>query len=359
MHDVSTLKFDNPATGNVTITIFNITGKKITSFSSTIDKGVHSFILSDFPAGSYIYNINTQSNTISGTFNSINNNLSSPSIKLNSETDNISNKFNSSINKSNKAIVEMNFNIGDALKITGSATGFEDVIIYNSPTSDMIYTFNFSSVFVCGNPITDLRDNIVYNTVLIGNQCWFAENLKYLPSVVGASPGSETIPYYYVYDYNGTSVLNAKSSINYSIYGVLYNWLAATNSCPTGWHLPTNQEWIELELSLGMSLVQTDSTGFRGTNEGSKLAGNHSLWLSGLLVNSPHFNTSSFLALPGGSRHSDGSFYSIGENARFWSGSNTSINTAWRRVLWYDISNIGASNNSNFSHGQSVRCIKD
>lgn len=181
MHDVSTLKFDNPATGNVTITIFNITGKKITSFSSTIDKGVHSFILSDFQAGSYIYNINTQSNTISGTFNSINNNLSSPSIKLNSETDNISNKFNSSINKSNKTIVEMNFNIGDALKITGSATGFEDVIIYNSPTSDKVFTFNFAATgFVCGNPITFIYNGqtVTYGTVLsVNNRCWLDRNL--------------------------------------------------------------------------------------------------------------------------------------------------------------------------------------
>jgi uncharacterized protein (TIGR02145 family) len=347
MHDVSTLKFDNPATGNVTITIFNITGKKITSFSSTIDNGVHSFILSDFPAGSYIYNINTQSNTISGTFNSINNNLSSPSIKLNSETDNILNKFNSSINKSNKAIVEMNYDIGDFLKITGTAAGFEDAIIYNTPNSDKVFTFNFNAIFVCGNTYTDPRDSTVYNTVQIGNQCWFAENLMYLPNVTTVSDSSDIQPLYYVYGYNGTSVAAAKATSNYLNYGVLYNWTAASNSCPTGWHLPSDTEWSYLITYLGGE-----------TSAGNKLKETGTTHWSYSYPNVT--NESGFTGLPGGLKDDNNVFSRIRDIGYWWSSTEQIMtpNTYFFRTLNSNSGHVSRASWYNYI-GMSVRCIKD
>jgi len=70
---------------------------------------------------------------------------------------------------------------------------------------------------------TDLRDGQTYNTVQIGSQCWMKENLKYLPAVVGPGTGSNTVPYYYVYGYNGTDVSAAKTTANFQNYGALYN----------------------------------------------------------------------------------------------------------------------------------------
>ncbi|HLW09227.1 MAG TPA: SUMF1/EgtB/PvdO family nonheme iron enzyme, partial [Fermentimonas sp.] len=102
-----------------------------------------------------------------------------------------------------------------------------------------------------GNGFVDSRDGNVYPTVTIGNQVWMAENLKYLPQVVGPATASETAPYNYVYDYNGTDVEAAKATENYSDYGVLYNWQAATEACPTGWHLPSDDEWRELTDFIG------------------------------------------------------------------------------------------------------------
>ena len=99
----------------------------------------------------------------------------------------------------------------------------------------------------CGENYIDLRDSNIYPTVQIGNQCWMKKNLAYLPSVVGPGTGSATTPYYYVYDYNGTSVSAAKATTNYTTYGVLYNWPAANTACPTGWHLPTDAEFNILE----------------------------------------------------------------------------------------------------------------
>jgi hypothetical protein len=85
-----------------------------------------------------------------------------------------------------------------------------------------------------------------YKTVKIGKQWWMAENLAYLPTVNPPTEGSVTNPYYYVYNYIGTNVAEAKESEIYKTFGVLYNWPAAMNACPKGWHLPSYAEWEQL-----------------------------------------------------------------------------------------------------------------
>ena len=68
-----------------------------------------------------------------------------------------------------------------------------------------------------------------------------------------------------------------------------------------------------------MSQSDADNTGFRGTNEGSKLAGKGSLWVDDDLRQNASFGESGFSALPGGYRYSSGDFYYLGFNASFWS----------------------------------------
>src|SRR5574344_1981957 len=156
-----------------------------------------------------------------------------------------------------------------------------------SSSSNAISSSSSSSIVY--STIKDARDNQTYRIVTIGSQTWMAENLKYLPSVVGPRTGSKTTPHYYVYGYNGTNVTDAKATANYNTYGVLYNWPAAMNGaassttnpsgvqgeCPDGWHLPSDAEWTEL----------TDYPGFT--------------------------------ALPGGGRDGGGTFYDVGSYG-FW-----------------------------------------
>ena len=200
-----------------------------------------------------------------------------------------------------------------------------------------------------GNYFIDPRDGTRYKTVQIGNQIWMAENLKYLPSVSPSNVGSEINPFYYVYGYQGTDILAAKATDNYKTYGVLYNWEAAKASCPKGWHLPSDTEYKILEMYLGMTQAQADATGWRGTDEGSKL--------SNYTLNGN--NSSGFTALMSGYRRTDGSFYHIGSRTHFWSSSASSSSSAWDRGLDASYSTVDRYNGHSKAGGFSVRCLRD
>ena len=111
----------------------------------------------------------------------------------------------------------------------------------------------------------------------------------------------------------------------------------------TDWRVPSDDDWKELEMHLGMSQAQADSTGWRGTNEGTKLKSGGS---------------SGFNALMSGYRYTDGSFYSLGSYAYFWSSSASSSSLAWRRYLVTSYSTVNW-NNGNKAFGFSVRLVRD
>lgn len=191
-----------------------------------------------------------------------------------------------------------------------------------------------------------------YKTIIIAGKEWMAENLAYLPSVSSPSDGSQTAPFYYVYGYSGTDVASAKATANYTNYGVLYNLPAAKVACPPGWHLPTDDEWKQLEIALGMTKAQSDADGWRGTDEGMKMKS-----ISGWNLNGDGTNTSGFSALPAGSRLINGKFGGIGEYCSWWSSSMHNYNY-WRRTLSSYNYNVGRNDDTAVS-GLSVRCVKD
>jgi len=191
-----------------------------------------------------------------------------------------------------------------------------------------------------------------------------AENLAYLPSVVGPATGSMETAYYYVYGYDGTDVEDAKAYLYhdprtepYSTYGVLYNWPAALTACPDGWHLPSDDEWKQLEIYLGMSEEEADETTGRSTDgdEGGKLkeAGT-SHWNT---PNTGATNESGFTALPGGYCPNNGYFFNIGALGYWWS-STSFGSTAWYRSLSSSRSSI-TRDDTYKDHGYSVRCLLD
>ena len=209
---------------------------------------------------------------------------------------------------------------------------------------------------------TDSRDGNHYETVTIGSQVWMAENLAYLPSVVGPETGSEydgyeAYPFYYVYGYDGASVATAKATANYTTYGVLYNWPAAITACPEGWHLPSDDEWKQLEMYLGMTQEEADETnGARGTDEGGKLKESGTdHWM---FPNTGATNESGFTALPGGIRLRNGRIDEIGIYGYWWSSTQIGVNYAWLRFLGHDTSEVYRYDLLK-EHGFSVRSLRD
>jgi uncharacterized protein (TIGR02145 family) len=204
--------------------------------------------------------------------------------------------------------------------------------------------------FTC-NLFIDNRDNKEYKFVRIGNQVWMAENLAYLPGIIYSDP-------YYVYDYRGASVSEAKATKNYATYGVLYcgdlamNYASSSSDnpsgvqgvCPDGWHLPSDAEWKEL-----VDFISSD--GHNGT-EGAALKAING-WNSG----GNGTDNYGFLALPGGYYDWYGDFFSIGESSIWWS---TTYGAYGLRScgLRFD-SNVVNLFDQDYRDGCSVRCVKD
>jgi uncharacterized protein (TIGR02145 family) len=138
---------------------------------------------------------------------------------------------------------------------------------------------------------------------------------------------------------------------NLATYGRLYNWYAVNDSrglCPSGFHVPSDGEWMTLEMALGMTSSQANSTGWRGTDQGTQMK--TSSWRG--------TNSSGFSALPGGFRsYGSGNFSGQGTNGYWWSSSPNGTN-AWLRNLSSGDSNVGRYYNYGRS-GFSVRCVRD
>jgi uncharacterized protein (TIGR02145 family) len=227
--------------------------------------------------------------------------------------------------------------------------------------ADAVYLINY--VFkggpepTCGT-VTDIDGN-VYQTVTIGTQVWMAENLKVthyrngeeIPNVTdgGIWQGLTTGAYC---EYNNDVA-------NVATYGRLYNWFAVNdgrNIAPAGWHVPSDAEWKQLEMYLGMSQAEADQNGWRGTDEGGKLKESGTThWCS---PNTGATNSSGFTALPAGYRFHDGTYNNIGVAIIFWTSSELGGDYEWTRILYCDYSEVYRDGGLKES-GFSVRCVKD
>lgn len=227
--------------------------------------------------------------------------------------------------------------------------------VYGEEIAFMIGNKNQTSKFI------DPRDNREYKTIKFGDQWWMAENLAYLPEVSPPSLGSDTIKLYYVYGYSGNKIQEAKDSSNYSRFGVLYNWTAASTECPIGWHLPSNAEWTILEKYMIENGYNYDGT--LAYNKLAKSLASQTFWNPFNVAGTPGFNqdknnSSGFSGLPGGYRNEGDKFGSMGTYCTWWTSTTYKTTEATRRFLTYDYYPL-QMNSYKKEHGYSVRCVKD
>ena len=210
------------------------------------------------------------------------------------------------------------------------------------------------------NPTVRDIDGNVYNTVTIGTQVWMASNLqttKYndgtdIPLVTDDSDWANlTSPGYCWYN----------NDMSYkSIYGALYNWYTVNTGklCPTGWHVPTKDEWDTLILFAGGSKKDA-AVSLREVGRNHWDYTHYGFWeMYGRYGNDQY----GFTALPGGYRDGEvpaayprGYFYGLTIEGNWWSSTQSYRLTA--SVL--NIGSFAYMHSIMLQSGASVRCIKD
>jgi uncharacterized protein (TIGR02145 family) len=180
-----------------------------------------------------------------------------------------------------------------------------------------------SSVYAqgAGGTFTDGRDGKTYKTVVIGGKTWMAENLNYKTDS------------YWCYDNDNS---------NCDKYGRLYDWKTAIKVCPSGWHLPSNQEW----------------DGLVGAAGGKTTAGKKLKSTSGWNDNGNGTDAYGFTALPGGYRSTDGDFSSAGNLGYWWTATEYDASYAYYRYMHYDYDVVYEGTDVK-EYGLSVRCVGD
>jgi uncharacterized protein (TIGR02145 family) len=220
-------------------------------------------------------------------------------------------------------------------------------------------------VWKCGDSLIDTRDGEIYATVLIGTQCWMAENLN-----IGTKINSTAIGYQQTDNDTIEKYCYDNDLAQCEIYGGLYEWDEAMQYvttegvqgiCLSGWHIPTDNEWKILEGTVDSQYpvgdTEWDGTEWRGFDAGGNLKETgYTHWYS---PNTGATNESGYTILPGGFRDiSNGSFNYLSYFGFFWSSSQYDAGSVWSRSLYYTLASI--YRNYYFkNYGFSVRCLKD
>lgn len=226
-------------------------------------------------------------------------------------------------------------------------------VIYNQCdfTQDFVTISFYTNTFTCGDNLIDSRDEQSYPTVSIGGKCWMAKNLNVGTMITGANnPADNGIIEKYCY---------ADNTENCTTYGGLYKWDEAMNYsttesvqgiCPAGWHIPSDSEVKQLEISLGMTPAEADLSHWRGAAQdvGTKMKVGGS---------------SGFEILMAGVRSASGAFmYLQGNSTEFgyiWTTTEAANPVyAWRRC-WNTSNSVARYDSFNKQYSYSIRCVKN
>jgi len=353
-----------PERNDIQVTISDVIGREVANQEFRLNGGTHTFTF--YPGRESLYFLTARADQQSRTikmFNSPGNAAVSGlcTLEYNGE------KTGSGGYKAGIMLNNFVFDLGDQLQYTASSV-LGDRTIIDTPTGNQTYTFQYGSGGApCpGMPtITDIDGN-VYNTVLIGAQCWMKENLKTttyrngtaIPNITDANTWDNLTTGAYVWYDNDISWKDK--------YGALYNWFTTVDPnglCPTGWHVPTDDEWTNLTDYIGgtSSPHANELKSCRQVNSplgGGCNTSEHPRWEEDTYYGNYGTDDYGYSGLPGGARYSYGVFNDVGSFGIWWSSTEYSSSYAWFRYLGYYFGYVSA-NSYIKQNGFSVRCLRD
>jgi uncharacterized protein (TIGR02145 family) len=331
-----------PESGEVNLALSDASGRTFTALSRNILNGLHRFSISCGSPGIFILNVITGDEI--------------RSIRLISEAEstgeNFAISYQGSVAKGEESLKSIThnrnfpFTPGDIMQFFGYA-GKDIDTIQDIPTFSTDYEFVFQNGgFPCPGLETIEYAGQTYNTIQVGNQCWFGENLN-----VGEFLSSNFMM-------TNNEVIEKHCYLDLTdycdIYGGLYEWNelmdyssepGSQGICPDGWHLPDDDEWFLMVNFLG----------------GDRNAG-------GLLKkegtvhwdppNSGATNQSGFAALPAGQHEGTGVYTGLGALTFFWSSTSSGLLFSNYWELQYNSTNV-VTEGFVRTRGLSARCLRD
>ncbi len=340
--EYANIEFIAPAPGIALIAIYDQVGKAIIQIRTILAKGTHTYQINGLSCGFYTVRVASATYSYAGKIISQQKGMAMAGVTCKSIAESIKNEEKL---KSTNATIQMQYAAGDRLKFTG-ISGNYSTIVTDIPTESKTIAFDFIDC-------TD-GDNNNYPVVKIGTQVWMAENLKTTKYNDGTAIPLVTDDTAWMGLSTPAYCWNNNDEAAYmDTYGALYNWYVVSttinggkNICPSGWHVPVDDEWTILTDYLGGDSVAGGKLKETGITH----------WIS---PNTGATNETGFTALPGGFR----SYYTGGFNndtyfGLWWSSSENAASDAWGRDSRYNGGGVLRSLYSKLN-GLSVRCVRD
>jgi uncharacterized protein (TIGR02145 family) len=345
-----------PEKDKVSIIATDILGRVIVQAERTLETGTHSFSFLPGSGNLYFLTASCQKGIRSIKILNLSTGVNACSL------DYLGSEPSERNLKVSEVAKEFLFSPGDELLYIGYSDSLESGIL-DSPEESQVYTFQFATNIPCPLTPTVTYEGQVYNTIQIFSQCWLKENLNVGTMIQGSENMTDNgIIEKYCYDNETDSCTK---------YGGLYQWdemmqyttqQSSQGICPSGWHLPTDEEWKVLEGAVDSQYdigdIQWDDIGWRGLDVGRNLKSTN-----GWVNNGNGVDLFGFTGLPGGGRINYSSyFFDIGISGLWWASTESDISSGWSRYLVdYGPEAIrdGSSNYSHKEYGFSVRCLRD
>ena len=348
--DVGIVKRDD-----VKIRIFDLSGREHASYKGVLDAGIHTFTFYPGNAGFHIFSVWYEGLT--------------RSIKMYTPLSGYQKcklTYTSFENRVGTLKSQRGgyfpYDWADNLRYIGYSKTIESIrasdFIEDTPESNKTYTFDITEGIPCVDVPSISYHFRTYKTVQIGEQCWMKENLNVGTMIPGKQPQVDNgiIEKYCFNNY----------TTNCDMHGGLYQWdeimkydtlEGIQGICPPGWHIPTDEEWKQLEGTVdsqyGYPDPIWDSAGYRGLDVGKRLKSTR-LWMPSSTGNDYY----GFAALGTGCCIVGGTFVNEVKYTSMWSSTKVTSMGSWYRFVEYWEERLSRSYNSKFM-GRSVRCLKD